>query len=46
MGKLRQTENGSSFQRVRGKELPVKFIESELWEKAGGKFSFVAEFKL
>ena len=44
MGKLRQTENGSSFQRVRGKELPVKFIE--LWEKAGGKFSFVAEFKL
>lgn len=44
-GKLRQTENGSSFQGVKGKELPVKFtVGAQFGKKQAGKFSFVAEF--
>lgn len=36
MGKLRQTENGSSFQGVKGKELPVKFTVGTLAKSRRG----------
>ena len=35
-GKLRQTENGSSFQGVKGKELPIKFTVGALGKSRRG----------